>query len=204
MDFLEVASKRSAPGILVFDHREKLIFSNPVALNILMGPGINEHPASRNAVDRLIPKPIYNLYRSLRNVSRPHQNNLGSILSRRSVLFFSQEITYCCRGSFLRRSADSTDKIFHIMIMIEKISQNRVADLDTFRKHFDLTDRQMEIVKRLLIGWSNKEIAYKLVLSEDTVKGHLRNITKRLGVNSRTEIFAKIFNPDNKPFPSNG
>lgn len=49
-----------------------------------------------------------------------------------------------------------------------------------------LTPRQIEVVRGIARGWSNKIIAYKLGLTEGTVKVHITVILKVLGVNNRT------------------
>jgi DNA-binding NarL/FixJ family response regulator len=50
-----------------------------------------------------------------------------------------------------------------------------------------LTDRELEILRALGEGCSNKEIAKLLWLAEQTVKFHLTNIYRKLNVSSRTE-----------------
>lgn len=49
-----------------------------------------------------------------------------------------------------------------------------------------LTTREIEILRHVASGCSNKLIADRLTISEDTVKGHIRNILQKLKANDRT------------------
>lgn len=55
-----------------------------------------------------------------------------------------------------------------------------------------LTRREMDVLKLLAVGMYNKEIAEKLNISERTVKNHVSNIFKKIGVTDRTQaaVFA--------------
>jgi DNA-binding NarL/FixJ family response regulator len=55
-------------------------------------------------------------------------------------------------------------------------------------KSYGLTRREIEILGTIVSGLSNKEIAQKFSLSEDTVKHHLTNIFDKVGVSSRLEL----------------
>ncbi|MBE5961477.1 MAG: response regulator transcription factor [Lachnospiraceae bacterium] len=50
-----------------------------------------------------------------------------------------------------------------------------------------LTKREIEVLKLLAEGLFNKEIAYKLSISEKTVKNHVSNIFKKIDVSDRTQ-----------------
>lgn len=54
----------------------------------------------------------------------------------------------------------------------------------------NLTDRENEILGLLARGLQNREIANKLVVSENTVKTHLKNIMRKLHINNRSQATA--------------
>jgi len=56
------------------------------------------------------------------------------------------------------------------------------------KKTFGLTPRELEIVSVIVAGYTNKDIAQKFSISEQTVKHHLTNIFDKLGVSNRLEL----------------
>jgi DNA-binding CsgD family transcriptional regulator len=59
---------------------------------------------------------------------------------------------------------------------------------DARSNHTDLTDREIEVVKLVALGKTNKEIAHKLCISIHTVISHRKNITEKLGIKSISGI----------------
>jgi len=53
-----------------------------------------------------------------------------------------------------------------------------------------LTQRESEILSFVVTGLSNRGIANKLVIGDETVKSHLRSIYRKLGVSDRTSAVA--------------
>ncbi len=63
-------------------------------------------------------------------------------------------------------------------------------------KAYGLTPRQLEVLRLVAAGKSNREIAASLVISEHTVARHVQNIFATLGVSSRTAASAFAFEHD--------
>ena len=55
-----------------------------------------------------------------------------------------------------------------------------------------LSDRELEILRLVATGASNKEIAATLFIAEGTVKNHVTNILGKLGVRDRTQAALKV------------
>ena len=53
-----------------------------------------------------------------------------------------------------------------------------------------LSDREVEVLRRIAGGNRNKDIAEKLFISEETVKVHVKHIMEKLGANDRTQAMA--------------
>lgn len=57
---------------------------------------------------------------------------------------------------------------------------------------FNLTARQIDVLNMIMRGLPNKRIAAQLSISEPTVKEHISNILKKIGVNSRVEAITLL------------
>jgi NarL family two-component system response regulator LiaR len=53
---------------------------------------------------------------------------------------------------------------------------------------FNLTNREQQVLALVVDGFSNAEIAYRLGISQYTVKNHVSNILTKLGVDGRTDV----------------
>jgi DNA-binding NarL/FixJ family response regulator len=51
-----------------------------------------------------------------------------------------------------------------------------------------LTDRELDVIKLVAKGFSNKQIAAQVYVTESTVKFHLQNASKKLGTHRRAEV----------------
>ncbi len=87
---------------------------------------------------------------------------------------------------------DSPEPLVAVFITEEAIS-NKV-DLLKVRRHFKLTRRETDVLRRVLSGFKNTDIADDLAISEQTVKDHLSNIYMKLGVENRFALAQFLLN----------
>ena len=78
------------------------------------------------------------------------------------------------------------DDVAVIIERMRRLAQQH--ETEQHAKRFRLTRREMDIVTAVAAGESNKGIAQRLSLSEDTVKHHVSHVFDKLGVYSRLEL----------------
>jgi DNA-binding NarL/FixJ family response regulator len=55
----------------------------------------------------------------------------------------------------------------------------------------DLTAREAQVLRLMVVGATNRAIAQRLVVAEDTVKSHVKHILRKLGVVNRAQAIAR-------------
>jgi DNA-binding CsgD family transcriptional regulator len=63
---------------------------------------------------------------------------------------------------------------------------------NTFLEAQGVSEREQEIISLLVEGKTNREIAQRLFISENTVKTHVKNIYGKLGVSNRVQLFSLL------------
>ena len=186
MDYIEkIIKKRSAPGILLFDMADRMVFASKEALDIFAGrfkTKIRKHNKAS-----FIPKKIFNLY----NKCKSSINTSGAgVIENDCVIFHGDKgLSYSARA-FPVELSGKEKKIPYIMIFVEKIGEKRSVDFEKARRRYNLTKRELELVKLVCEGLTNKDISQKLFISEHTVKDHIKNIMRKMNASSRNEIVA--------------
>lgn len=106
----------------------------------------------------------------------------GVILKEsRTALLFESLRCVVADEYFVRRG-----DVGHVVERMRLLTAQSGPDENAHR--FKLTRRQIDIVAAVAAGESNKDIADRLALSEDTVKHHVSNVFDKLGVFSRVEL----------------
>ncbi|AJJ63199.1 two-component system response regulator NarL [Yersinia aldovae] len=85
----------------------------------------------------------------------------------------------------------------------ENVFSNEVAQYLSSRHEqvnpfSELTERELDVLQEVARGMSNKQVAFELHISEETVKVHIRNLLRKLNVRSR--VAATIMYIENKKY----
>jgi DNA-binding NarL/FixJ family response regulator len=91
------------------------------------------------------------------------------------------------------RAVQAGESVLHPKIIEKLLKQAMVKPVVAAEQKIKdlLSDREMEMLKLLATGMSNKEIAEKLCLSLRTVKAHMSNIFTKMNVASRSEALVE-------------
>lgn len=87
-----------------------------------------------------------------------------------------------------------------IFIMMEGIGRWQENGLKQAMELFNLTDREQAVVQTLSRGWTNKEIATELRITEQTVKEHIKHIMQKTRTSTRTGILAQVLRLGDRGF----
>ena len=148
----------------------------------------------------------------LLDINMPKKNGLEvlkSLKSKRSklkvlVLTVHNEIEYLMKavdigvnGYVLKdsESAELKKAIFTVAegetyiqpSLIPALNAKMIETNKDAEKIKSLTKRELDVLKLLAVGMFNKEVGKRLEISERTVKNHVSNIFKKLGVTDRTQ-----------------
>ncbi len=92
-------------------------------------------------------------------------------------------------GGYLLKSTIRTallEAIHSVMAGRRYIPSEIAAELAAHVTDDALSPREMEVLKQVAAGNSNRRVAAHLALSEDTVKSHMKSIMSKLAANDRT------------------
>ncbi len=186
-DFFKLIRGRSIPGILIFDLRNHLLYFNNQALDFISDFKKTSKPKIK--VPFLIPNEIINLCDELKkSIGKKKWDFRKDVKSKILNNIFGAPF-------FIRAFFIGGSKIInptHIMVLLEKIVKTHDVNYDKTQKNYKLSDREMDVLKLLIDGFSNKEISNKLFISEFTVKDHIKHILQKMGVSSRNKVITSL------------
>ena len=179
-----LAELREGPGILVLTLSGKLQYMNRRSWDFLRV--INESACVRTS-GSLLPRAVTEICTQIQ-LRRP-DSAIGDWehFEIRHVVGASEQ-PVLLRGVGL---PGQDGEHARVLIMMETVSR-RDTSIRQAKERFQLTDREHSIVQRLAKGWTNKEIAAELKITEPTVKAHIRHIMDKTKCTTRTGIVAQV------------
>ncbi|MBX3237342.1 MAG: response regulator transcription factor [Nitrospiraceae bacterium] len=80
-----------------------------------------------------------------------------------------------------------------LVVTLEELGRRQHLNTDQAKERFQLTNREQSVVENLAKGWTNKEIANALQITEQTVKEHIKHIMRKTNSTTRTGILVQVF-----------
>jgi DNA-binding CsgD family transcriptional regulator len=181
------AARRANPGILVFTTCLQLLYINEEA-RAFCGR-LNKKRAGK-AMNGVVPVEIIKMceavsrnFSSRRNVKDWEHFQLRQLAG-------SQESLVLLRGLGLPDRGGLTKS--RVLILMEDVAHRQAIIAKSVDGRFRLTTRERTAVIYLLQGLTNKEIACRMMICEQTVKEHIKHIMEKTKTTTRTGILSKI------------
>ena len=157
--------------MLILDRDNKILYANQEALNLLNNTG------------EILPE-----MQSLCDELKAHADDYEIASSGKCALFWREGESLCSMRALLIGAHAEGRPATHVMVLIEKVTNQRNLNLKKAKSQYRLTDREIEVVTLVDQGFTNKEIGSRLSISEHTIKDHIKNIMRKMDAASRSEI----------------
>lgn len=181
-----VMGLRSGPGVLLFSSSLNLIHMDRQAWDLCRAMARAQQGDGKEPI---VPKEVKELGNDiLHHLSdRNHPKDWEEFQARRVIDDPERPI-------LLRRVglADADPKRIRILIMMEEAGHRQGNATQRAKEVFNLTAREQAVVQHLLKGYTNKQIAQQLGITEQTVKEHIKHIMQKTKVTTRTGILVEI------------
>ena len=191
--------KEFATGVILFTSSAQLLFMNEEAQSLLK----NIHtPTARENGSGLMPPEVHVVVRELASqlAKCAHPKDCESIQVERVYLNSARRLLI--RGLCVPDEPIQSNSRF--LIIIEPFPE-QVEGLNAIvQERYHLTEREQMVIIYLMLGFTNKEIASRINLSEYTVKEHLKRIMHKTRTTTRTGLLARMIfpTPDRNGQPS--
>ncbi len=173
------------PGILILNFTGQILYVNEEAIKLLEKLKPKNQKTGMPAGLQL-PPIVSDMSIQVRRMMKLDKEISPRLTGQVSIV---DEIVYLFRPILLNPKG-SSQFATHLLILIEKISHGPY--LDHVVQMMVLTPREQAVTQFLIEGKTNKEVAVNMGLSEFTVKDHIKKIMRKLKVNTRAGVVAKI------------
>ena len=184
------AQQHQATGVVLFSSTGQLLFMNQEAQSYIRQL---QPLATRENGTCLIPEDVHAVVRELisRLMNCDHPKDCEAIQVER--LCFATDQRLLLRGLCIPEMPLARNS--RLLIVMEKLNQKLECPDANIQQRYHLTEREQMVIIYLMLGFTNKEIANRLNLSEYTVKEHLKRIMQKTKTTTRTGLLARMIFP---------
>jgi DNA-binding CsgD family transcriptional regulator len=181
-----IMERRVGPGILILTSSSQLLYKDRRAWDLCAE--INKG-AGKGAIG-VLPTPVVELCEEVNKLLQiwTDAKDWEQIRIKRVIGHPDQSILLSGLGLPDRHGLQQS----RILITMEAIGRRQGAVIEQIKEIFHLTDREVTVVQNLLKGWTNKEIANELGVTEQTVKEHIKHIMAKTKTTTRTGILVQV------------
>jgi len=183
--------QQAATGIILFNSTGQLLFMNSEAQAFIRQL---QPQSTRENGTCLIPEEIHTVVRNLigRLMHCDHPKDCESLQVERLCVAADQRLLLrglCIPDEPLARNS-------RFLVIMEKLNQQKLECPDANTQQlYHLTEREQMVIIYLKLGFTNKEIAGRMNLSEYTVKEHLKRIMHKTKTTTRTGLLGRMIFP---------
>jgi two-component system, NarL family, response regulator LiaR len=152
------------------------VYKPDVILMDLMMPGMDGITATREIHQK------YPQIKVIALTSFSEQNMVQGALQAGAIGYLQKNVTAAELGNAIRSAHQG-----RMTLSQEAVEVLANTNSQAHLPGNELTERERDVLKGMVAGLNNNEIAEKLVISLGTVKFHISNIFQKLGVDSRVE-----------------
>lgn len=161
-----ILERRTLPAVIILDNRGKVLSHNCAAEQLL--------PLDDGCLEAL--GSIH---------KRPFQTGSRKLEPVMKTVVYCRQKMYGLQAFQIQNHSDQRSSL--MVVLLEKIAPRRSHPYED-SPPFHFPPREMQVVRALELGLTDKEIASMLELSPSTVRSYLKTIRGKLGVSTRTAI----------------
>ena len=179
-----LTDKRGGHGILLFTESLVVLFIDSRARKLCQ-----EIQRAEGQNGALLPMSLVKLCWEIKNVLplRNHPKDWEEFAIKHVIRGVEQQIYVCGIGLPAMFGAEAG-----ILLTLDYIGDRAGPRLNQRMEQFQLSHREIMVIQDLLKGWTNKEIAEELHITEQTVKEHVKHIMEKTNTTTRTGILSTL------------
>ncbi|WP_447986154.1 LuxR C-terminal-related transcriptional regulator [Nitrospira sp. Nam74] len=184
-DLQGIADLRGGPGLIILSTDNRLLHMNRRGWELIRHINDAQTVAETVKAGGLLPTAVTDICTEIHTLLK------GQLASKDWEQLEVRRLVGDPKRPILLRGFGLPGPDSRVLIVMEAMGRReRVAQ--QIQERFQLTNREQSVVQNLAKGFTNKEIASALGITEPTVKAHIKHIMEKTKCSTRTAIVAQV------------